>query len=448
MKRVVVGSWLLASALFVLACTNNVTTGQAQGAAGAGDPTAAPGAAGQENSSGGGGASIETADPSLNRTILTSKEEELVAIDASTKGRTTLFQFDRLVDVESVAIDSANPSSSLLYVGAGDNSINVIDTKAKSLLWDLPLGRYEQTSLSEPVMVVEKGIAYAVGLPGVLTAIDLSTKKAKWELPLSPSGASDGYYGSSMSRPTMTADTLYLGTHSSIDQNYLFAVDRASGTRKWRREIETISGGIKVVGDKNDKLLVPARDLLLLDAATGNTLWTLKMEKLSRGASTPIVIGGDSIFVQGAVGVAEGRLFCVSLASGEVRYEVKAGNDYAGRYSPSSIGNVVFGVYERGNAQTAQGNGKPFAIDAATGKILWENSRVSIDGSLVYANGLLYAHGQNFDGKGSIDNNVGLLTLDAKTGRLLALDNYFRFSSALSPIVIADNGIFGFGESH
>lgn len=435
---------MLLAAAAAAACTE-VTTGQAQGAAGAGGAPASSGGPAQEGVP--GIAVIDDANPALNRTIVTSKDEKLIAIDASTQGRTTIFEFDRYVNVESVATDTAaNPgSTSLLYVGAGDNSINVIDTKAKSLLWDLPLGEYDRSTLSEPVLLVEKGIAYAVGLPGVLTAIDLTTKAAKWKLPLSPSGATDGFYGSSVSKPTMTSDTIYIGTFSSLDQNYLFAVDRATGARKWRREIETVSGAIRALD--NDKLLVPARDLLMLDAKTGNTLWTLKMEPLSRGASGPIVIG-DSIFVQGAVGVAEGRFFCVNIADGKVRYELKAGNDYAGSYTPSSIGNVVFGVYERGNSQTAHGNGRPFAVDATTGKILWENDKVSVETSPVYANGRIYAHGQNFEGKGGIDNNVGLLTLDAKTGELLALDNYFRYSSTLTPIVIADNGVFRSGESH
>lgn len=88
------------------------------------------------------------------------------------------------------------------------------------------------------------------------------------------------------------------------------------------------------------------------------------------------------------------------------------------------------------------GNGRPFAVRADTGDVLWMNERVSVESSPVYANGKLYVHGQNFDGKGGIDNNVGLFSLDATTGTFEWLDNYFRYSYALAPTVVADNGIF------
>jgi hypothetical protein len=58
------------------------------------------------------------------------------------------------------------------------------------------------------------------------------------------------------------------------------------------------------------------------------------------------------------------------------------------------------------------------------------------------ATGRLFFHGQRFKGEGSIDNNVGLMSLDVANGQLIWLNNYFRYAYSLAPIVLADNGVF------
>ncbi|HEY5934843.1 MAG TPA: PQQ-binding-like beta-propeller repeat protein, partial [Kofleriaceae bacterium] len=186
---------------------------------------------------------------------------------------------------------------------------------------------------------------------------------------------------------------------------------------------------------------VPAGDLYALDPVTAEVRWSVPMEPLSRGAGTP-TIAGDAILVQGADDVSEGRLYCIDLATGTKRWAIDAGNDYAGIYSPAVVNGVVIAVSERGSGESLVGNGLPFVAEIATGAILWSNPDVSVETSPVFANGRLYFHGQNFRGSGGIDDNVGLLTLDATTGSFLAIDNYFRYSAAVTPLVIADNGVF------
>jgi outer membrane protein assembly factor BamB len=381
-------------------------------------------------------------DSRLNRFLLTSKDGMIVKVDANTGTHQEIFKFADFDDVESIDLVDG-----VIYAGAGDNSINAIDLESKKLLWDVPLLKYESSSLADPDVVVKDGVAYAAGISGVLTAVDIHTAKVLWTYPLNPSGATDEYY-SQAGKPTVTDDAIIIGSSRSslenVERNYLHAIEKKTGKRIWRKELPEgfgVSGSIKVAGNV---LLVPARSLFALDFNTGQVLWEFKMEKLSRGAGSPSIMG-DKVLVQGASAVAEGKLYCLYLNSGQKIWEIEAGNDYAGIYSPLVVEGFVFGVYEKGSSEQGFGNGRPFLAEVNSGKIIWKNEDISVKSSPVLANGRLFFHGTNYAIKGSIDNQVGLLCLEAASGKFVWLNNYFRYSSTTTPIVVAENGIFRSG---
>lgn len=383
----------------------------------------------------GTGASALGGNPMLNQIVLSSKDTQIVAVDPNAGGHRVVTDFGNYIDIESLAYVGGNT----VYAGAEDNSMNAVDLASGALIWETPLGRYENSTLASPQVVIRDSTIYGVGIPGVLAARDLAQAAVRWDYAMSPSGETDGYY-SQVGRPLVTADRIYIGTHSSLDQNYLHAIDRTTGARIWRLELpDAMSGTPLLVGNR---LLVPAGDLYALDPANGAVLWSFAQEPLSRGASTP-AIAGNVVLVQGADDVADGRLYALDLATGARKWAIDAGNDYAGIYTPLVVGGVVLGVSERGSSQWPTGNGIPFAADIATGAIVWSNPDVSVESSPVFANGRLFFHGQNFKGTGGIDNNVGLMMLDGPTGKFIALDNYFRYASAVKPLVIAANGVFG-----
>lgn len=406
------------------ACTNSTVSSSKGGLGGE--------AAGSEQG-GAADTSVLDADPTQNQLVLSSKDEELVAIDPANGTAARFFAFDRFVYPRSAAV-----VGDVLYVGAQDNSVNAISLQTKKLLWDLPLGKYDTSSLSQPIVTVDAGVGYTAGLPGVLTAFDLATGKARWLYPVNPSGELDGIYPN-VGRALVGENRVYVGTTDNLFDNTLHAVDKKTGKRIWRKALpHRVTGAMKLAGGM---LLVPAGDLFALDATTGDVRWQLAQEPLSRGASTASV-AGDAVLVQGAVdvGTKGGKLFCLDLATGTVRWTIEAGNDYAGAWSPLVVGGLVFGVFERGGANLV-GNGKPFVADIATGAIVWANDRLSVESDPVYANGRLFFHGQNFDVR-PVDAAVGLMSLDAKTGQILWLQNMFRYSRTLSPIVVAQNGVF------
>ncbi len=384
---------------------------------------------------------IPAGDPALNRFILTSQDEEVMRVDPNTGLHEKLFSFEEYADVAS--IDYLN---GVMYVGAEDNSVNAIEVQSKKLLWDVPLIEYDLTTTANQTAVVKDGVCYAVGYAGVLVAIDIATGKPLWANTLDPSGDIDGYFPTS--EITVTADKVIIGSTQTVffegERNYVYVFNRGTGKLIWQKalpEDKWVSGTIRLAGNT---LLVPANNLYALDVNSGNALWEVPLQysNSGRGAGSPVVVG-DKILIQGATGIIDGRLFCLNLSNGQKIWEIDAGTDYAGRYTPLVLGNVVFGVYERGVSSSF--NGRPFVAEVATGKIIWENDDISMDTSPVVANGRLYLHGQNFKGTGSTDDKVGLICLEAATGKYLWINNYFRYGSAATPVVVADNGTFRAG---
>jgi outer membrane protein assembly factor BamB len=241
----------------------------------------------------------------------------------------------------------------------------------------------------------------------------------------------------------VTDDRVFIGTYDLEATNYIHAIDRATGARVWRTQLASgISGSPRLAGDL---LLVPAGDLIALDAATGAPRWQFAQPQDTRGIGTP-VLSGTHVLVQGADAVSDGRLYSLDLATGKMEWELDAGIDTAGGYVPTIQGSIVVGVYERGNSQVDFGNGAPMMVEVATGNVIWQNMDVSVSTSPVLANGQLFFQGQNFKGaSNNIDDNVGLIVLDASTGEFQTLDNYFRYSNACTPLVMAANGVFGAG---
>ncbi|MBC7919798.1 MAG: PQQ-binding-like beta-propeller repeat protein [Ferruginibacter sp.] len=377
-------------------------------------------------------------NPALNRFILTSKDEEITRVDPATGKHETIFSFEKYADVAS--IDYLN---GVMYAGAEDNSVNAIDLQSKKLLWDIPLIEYDLTTTSNQKAVVKEGVCYAVGYAGVLVAADIATGKPLWAYPLDPTGRTDGYFPTS--QITVTADKIIIGSTQTVfyegERNYVYVLNRATGKLIWRKALpkdKWVSGAIRLAGNT---LLVPANNLYALDINAGNVLWevALQYSNSGRGVGSPVV-AGDRVLVHGAVGIIDGRLVCLDLPTGRKIWEIDAGTDYVGRYAPLVVGNFVFGVHERG--VSSSWNGRPFLADIATGQLIWANDDVSMDTSPVYANGRLYFHGQTFKGGGSTDDRVGLLSLEAATGKFLWVNNYFRYGSSVTPIVIADNGTF------
>jgi len=208
--------------------------------------------------------------------------------------------------------------------------------------------------------------------------------------------------------PAIVAEVVY----APCDDGVLYALDAATGTERWRF-IGTALGEVTAVGD-----LVYVNDadvLRALDAATGQERWQVA------------VVGGTSAVVDDGllvIGTGDGYLLGLDAATATERW----------RYQLSTTGAAHNPVLGDGIAYAGGDDPGFFAVDAASGQLLWKgdtgNDRTA---TAVVAEGIAYIGG-------SPDSGVGhLYAFDATTGVL----RWTRDEPLFTPTVLDGVGYAG-----
>ncbi len=374
---------------------------------------------------------INQADPSLNELLVVAVDEELHIADPNTGANELVFAFEEYNDIDNLP----EYHEGVAYCVNDDNGLTAIDLESKKILWETGIPDYHSSSIAKMSPVYYNNIIFVAGLYGIMVAADAATGDIQWQydFKLDP----DDYYENMYGRAVISGNSLVHGTGNSFEENYLHCIDITTGKRIWRVPLsEQGLTSSTVIAD--DVVYVPSNTFEARDLKTGAVIWQFSVDE-DDGASTPTVVG-DKVLFQGSKGRIEARLYCLDRHTGQLLWEADAGGDDAAAISPAVAGSVVFGVYERGSAAPFSINGRPFAVSLETGERLWENDRVSVDTSPVYANGRLYFQGQSFD-IDDIDEAVGLMCLDAATGEFLWVNKAFRYGD-YPPVVVAQNGVF------
>ena len=374
-------------------------------------------------------------DATLNRLIITSEEEQLVTVDPATGEARVVYEFDRFVEL----VGLADYHNGTVYVATKDNAVNAIDLNSQRFRWDVPMPEYEFSALSNATTVYDDGLVYCLGYLGVVVAVEATTGNPVWMYSVSPSGdPTDRYLSGGI--PIVHGDRLYVLVEDNIfgDPAYLHVLDKKTGERLGRLELPyDYSGTLAFAGNT---LLLPAGNLYALDEATLDLIWEVEFE----GVSTPAV-SGDKVVVH-AVPSSDDNLtsfiYGLDLATGAIQWQQEAGFD---RFrGPLVVGDVVFAVFEKAKQVAGIRNGRPMALRASTGELLWRNDDINIKGWPTFANGRLYFHG--YEILSDRDDGQGFMCLDAATGALVWLNEAFGYGSAIPPLVVADNGVFGPGQ--
>ncbi len=230
--------------------------------------------------------------------------------------------------------------------------------------------------------VVAQGRVIALGISGILSALDAATGKVLWR---KPAPAATPLYGTAMS-PAVDAGLViaHVGGH---DSGALSAFDAATGAEKWKWSgdgpgyaspvIGTFAGTKQVITQSQDRLVS-------VSAASGQLLWELPLKTPYQQNSVTPLVYKDMVIYSGLEHPVV-ALRPVNKA-GKWTAEKVWENAGAGMYmsSPVIAGTALFGMSNRNRGQF-------FAIDLANGKTLWttrgreaENAAVVSAGSLLF----------------------------------------------------------------
>ncbi|SIS53928.1 Outer membrane protein assembly factor BamB, contains PQQ-like beta-propeller repeat [Zobellia uliginosa] len=381
----------------------------------------------------GTGGQIVSGNPGLNDFIIASQEEIMYTVDAQTGQETAIYTFPDGIDF----VQLPDYSNGKIFVTADDNSINALDVADKSFLWDQYMLEYNYSNVGATSTVCNDGVCYASGHSGVVVAVDESSGKLKWYYSTDPEGDLDNVLNENRT-PIVYGDKVYVFSDEGFYGDRppsLHILDKETGVPVKKLELPyEVTGTPLFVGNT---MYMPAKNLYFVDLETFAINWKLEAD----GMGTP-VISGDKLVVN--VLVEEGirsALYCLDLETKNIIWQIDTGVNTL--WSPLIVENVVYTNYDKGALRPEYNNGKPIALDLQTGEQLWFNEDLSLDFSLVYANGILFGYGHDILRTENDEDSVGLLAIDANTGEALWLNPLFEYGYHMLPLVVADNGVFG-----
>jgi outer membrane protein assembly factor BamB len=236
---------------------------------------------------------------------------------------------------------------------------------------------------------VDGDALYVLGSDGDLACLQASSGKVQWQKNLRKEFAGKPGTWAYSESPLIDGDKLVV-TPGGGDAT-IVALNKKTGEVVWKcatpegDEAAYSSAIIVEAGGTRQYVQLLQKGLVGVDSKTGNLLWRYGKPVSIYGANIPTpVSAGDTIYV-GSAGTGGGA---VKIASKDGKLEPEP--LYFSPKYPTAIGGAVkVGDYLYGcSGQALQ------CLEFTTGKVKWEERSVA-PGSLCYADGLLFLHGEN-----------------------------------------------------
>lgn len=232
-------------------------------------------------------------------------------------------------------------------------------------LWSHGVGNGQGDGFYKIQPAINGDVIYAASADGDLEAFDRHSGKSLWDVELdTPVSGGVGVYG----------DALFLGSSDGM----VLKVDASSGEVQWSTRL---NGELLSAPQSNGSMVLAHTldgKLQGLDFATGELVWTYDSNVpvlTLRGSSSPLVEGNMAY-----VGFANGRVLAFDASTGgmawEVRVAIPQGRSEIERVvdidgSMTLLGKELF---------VASYQGRVMAIDAASGRKLWQHDVSSFSG--------------------------------------------------------------------
>jgi outer membrane protein assembly factor BamB len=237
---------------------------------------------------------------------------------------------------------------------------------------------------------VDGDFIYALGSDGDLACLETGSGKIRWQKSLRKDfGGKPGIWAYAES-PLVDGDVVVVtpgGAEATI-----VALNKKTGEVIWK---SAVPGGdpagyasaiVVQAGGRKQYVQFLSKGIVGVDAKTGEFLWRYK-EPVKGMAQMVTPVAREGYVYGGAHGVGGGLVRLKSEGGGVVAEQV-----YFERGLPNNIGgSVLVGDYLYGTARTGL-----VAVEFTTGKVKWQAESIG-SGSVAYADGLLYLHGENGD---------------------------------------------------
>jgi outer membrane protein assembly factor BamB len=288
----------------------------------------------------------------------------------------------------------SNPRVEAKNVVMDEEQVVALDARDGKVLWSTRIGKVGPNQMMQfpaarSTPTVESEVLYALGSDGDLAAIETATGKVRWTKNVrSEFGGNPGPWAYSES-PLIDGDVLVCTPGGK--EATLVALNKQTGETIWKCPVPggdqaAYASAIAVeVGGIKQYVQLVQNGLVGVDAKSGKFLWRYDQTAKGSPANIPTPVAHD------------GMIYCAGARKGGALVRLKAENGQVTAkpvYFDSKLPTAIGGTIElSGNlyGTTAQAL---VCTDFATGKVKWSNRSVGT-GSLCYADGCLYIHGEN-----------------------------------------------------
>jgi outer membrane protein assembly factor BamB len=319
-----------------------------------------------------------------------------------------------MAGVYSALVSATLPKAStgLIPVYAQTVSLTVSAPTAKGA----PLWTRNLPSAIQSRLVQADKTLFVPTMGGVLYALDTASGKTKWQF---KSG------GALFSVPLVDNGVVYVGS----GDHFIYALDARTGRQRWKHE----TGGSVLAGaaKAGDVLCITSTDRKIygLDAASGTVRWTQPVDSLYQSAA---ITDGSRFYLGGW----DNKFRCLDARTGTPVWTNTFGRSF---YYAPAIGSPTLGA---GKVFVTSNDGLLHAMDAVSGKVLWETPAMSLGYSgPLFQNGKIY--NASLTGTGivySFDAATGAKQWETPTGSVI----YDSSCAAVNGTVFVGsvNGIF------
>ncbi len=272
----------------------------------------------------------------------------------------------------------------------GDREFVVaFDVKTGKELWAMPNGSAYRDSRGDGprgTPTVDGDRVYALGGNGDLSCLDAATGRSIWAMNvLRKFGGENISWGISES-PLVLGDKVLVnagGPGASV-----VALNKKDGALIWKSQSDKAgySSAMPVtVGNTTQVVFFTARRAVGLDPNDGRLLWEYARPANDVANVATPVVRGNRVFISSDYGTGGGVVEIKASAAGMTAQEVYFTREMRNHHSSSIlIGDYLYGF----------SSGILTAMRFDTGEVAWRDRSVG-KGSLVYADGLLYALSEN-----------------------------------------------------
>ncbi|MGH9900570.1 MAG: PQQ-binding-like beta-propeller repeat protein, partial [Pyrinomonadaceae bacterium] len=273
---------------------------------------------------------------------------------------------------------------------------------------------------------VSGGRVYTLGITGVLSAHDARTGRVVWRKDFSRQyPATSPLYGTSMS--PVVVDNLVVAHVGGQDKGALTAFDAATGAVRWAYDADGPAYSSPIVvtlGGVRQLVTFTQKEFVGVSVADGKLLWKVPAKtQYDTNSVTAVAYKDTVIFSREEQGVAAVR-------------PVRQGGNFAAQEvwrntenelymnSPVVQGNLLFGL-------SARRKGQFFAIDADTGKTVWQGpGRAGENAAILNAGGVLLL----------LTNDANLIVLPTSAKEYVPAAQYTVATSPTwaHPVVVGD----------